>query len=273
MNNKNYSSVNNINPNHANHSIIRRLQDFSIMNSHNSFSQNSMANRLLDFIFQDSISYFTLEDLALHCNVSTATFSRFIKELGYTNYKEFKQTILNYQNIKEEVTLNASFSIADYHAQIADSLAQAASLLEKQDIAKLADLICSQHNIYFFGIHYTEMILKELQYNLLKIGKRVFWFEGVINQIDALNQIEADSVCLFFSTGGKFIQAVLPVLMQRNDFTSVLVTSQDNEKFQVFFDQTIFLSQNSENKERTYQLQFMCDILFECVKNRLLFDE
>ena len=257
--------------NNSHNNLIRRLQDFSITTPANSFSQNAIANKLLEFIFQEEIVQYNLEELAFYCNASTATFSRFIKELGYVNYKTFKQIIIGFQEERQEITINHDFSVEAHHQNVATHIAQTATLLEQQNLDVIIDALCSKNTIYLFGIHYSEMLLKELQYNLLKIGKRVFWSEGYVNQIEALNNIEENSICFFFSFNGYFIQSALPLLLATDkEYTSFLATSKSNQKYSNFFDETIYLSLDASDSSKTYQLQFFTDVLLERMKIQLL---
>lgn len=252
------------------HTIIRRLQDFSITNVLNSSSQNAIANSLLAFIFTETLTDYTLEDLAYYCNASNATLSRFIRDLGFSNYKDFKQAIISYQTTETEATCFEDFSISSYREQITNNIFETARLLEQQDLSALVQAICQHDSVHFLGIHYTEMLLKELQYNLLKIGKKIYWAEGYMAQREVLQTIEPGSVCIFLSHSGRYLQSILPFVLQtKKDFKTYLVTSKDNDKFQTFFDHTIYIGNDSSSSSKTYQLQFFTDVLFKNIQKEM----
>lgn len=250
--------------------MIRRLQDFSITSAFNSASQNLIANQLLTFLFKEDIQFFTLEDLADYCHASTATFSRFIRDLGYSNFKEFKQLAIGFQSESINLELKSNFTINNYNSEVVQSINETALLLEDIDISSLVDAICEERPIYFLGIHYTEMLLKELQYNLLKIKKQIYWTEGYLNQLEMLDHIEDGSVCVFFSFGGRFIQGSVPYLVTAKEHsTTYLITSKNNAMFESFFDHTLYISEDSATGHKQFQLQFFVDVLLEKVKQQL----
>ena len=81
--------------------------------------------RIADFIEKsgERILYYSETELAKELEISNATISRFWKKIGYENFKAFKQTFIEKEQISPEKKLKNSLSqIQNQQLQIHDHL-------------------------------------------------------------------------------------------------------------------------------------------------------
>ena len=90
----------------------------------------------------EKIPKMKLSEVAEECNVSTPSIIRFCRELGYQDYRQFKQAVSADMRIKEEqkIELSRDFAITDQKDDFKEEVKQLLSEMNKDIAAALMKL-------------------------------------------------------------------------------------------------------------------------------------
>lgn len=132
----------------------------SLAADYNYFKEGSTEKRIAQIILKNicQVPSWTIEQLALRCNVSISTCRRFIKEIGYDSYVEFKlkieDLIQNYDFNNPGALSPSAACIADYINQTTVNLKNDVDMLQKNlDPVAIMDTVAAIHEYQQIFIH------------------------------------------------------------------------------------------------------------------------
>ncbi|HPE69706.1 MAG TPA: MurR/RpiR family transcriptional regulator [Thermotogota bacterium] len=106
----------------------------------------------------DDVIHFSISDFAENAGCSEATVSRFVRRLGFDNFKNFKISLVRELSVAESQNMvppdatGVEELIANLVSQGMDSFRQLQQLVRPSDIEKAADWFLSARRILFFGV-------------------------------------------------------------------------------------------------------------------------
>lgn len=196
-------------------SIIHLLLDFI-----NSESQNSVncliAKYLLSHI--NDMEKLSVSRIAMECNVSKATVSRFCKKIGLHDFYEFK---FMYHNNKSDtltkycpLVINIEDYTDNYISTIIQSLTNFKQNINKQELLNIAHDIMKYDKVGIFGHLQSGKIATSLQTLLFSNNKLVYSATAFQDQKEyILNSTDKDLI-IIFSTSGRYFDR----MFSRNEF-------------------------------------------------------
>ena len=178
------------------------------------------------------ISDYTIEQTAECCNISVSTCRRFIRQLGYNSYSEFRMHLkANIENIDiefpAEIDKNAPENtpyLENYVQMLKGDLEQILQCIDKNTMVQAARLIHEHEHIFIHDLLKGGMRLP-LERNLALDGKLVTMSYDYDSQVADTENISPD--CLFLlSYDGKHSKIVLQTICKaKNKGASIIVIS------------------------------------------------
>lgn len=148
----------------------------------NAYDENTTKYKLSQF-FQENIHevpYITLEEIAQRKHISRSQISKYVRQIEYANYEDFKDACYNYieslerrqsQIRLDSLTVEAAKQLNDeLHHQIQDSLAQ----VDLRQIKQLIHAINRAQTIYIYAQGDTRYLGFQLQSKFQVLNKVVF---------------------------------------------------------------------------------------------------
>ncbi len=142
------------------------------LNSSTKQNDREIAKSLLDN-FKD-IPELSIEALAYRCYSSQPTLTRYIKKLGYQNYNEFKDYVIDFLKVMENEVNNDIFTGSKTDAillpfeQAIDSITKTKSLVNETDMRACARQIYDANRIVIIGIDYSELVAFDAQLRFMR---------------------------------------------------------------------------------------------------------
>lgn len=186
-----------------------------------------------------SLSTLSIGEVASLCTVSKSTISKFIRNIGYEDYADFKSAApfeenkfgfnLNYnQNIAEYIETNG---LDRYIDVLQDDLTLARSSIDMSKIEELAKDLIRYQKVASFGLLFSEIGAIDLQWKLAYNGKFVITTMSDVKQRDFINYASEDTLIIIYSNSGSYMQKYqLSEFQEPKDFSHikskiVLITS------------------------------------------------
>lgn len=194
---------------------------------------NSVAETILKNL--SCITQFsTIYDLADLCHVSTATISRFCQKLGYSNYNDFKNDMLNalesHYLIQQLIPLNKitqSENATTYLSVVSQNISQFSSSVDLHQLENIVDYI-SEHKLIHIYTHGVSVNTLSLQADLTFGGKHVKIFDMPAQQVEDAKKIPGDALVLLTLpnvTERNLHKKILTILTERSIDMVILTNS------------------------------------------------
>lgn len=172
----------------------------------NSLKFSSADNAILNFInsFEEDNFNLSQKELANITNTSEGSVSRFVKKIGFKNYRDFygyinniigdfSKNFVNQEYIKSE---NQTKDVLLFHKFALDEMINKNFLPE---IIEIANLIHHSKNTYILALGSSQKSAMELHANLLKIGKSSFVCSDFHTFIPVLGNLTPDDLLITIS--------------------------------------------------------------------------
>jgi DNA-binding MurR/RpiR family transcriptional regulator len=226
------------------------IKDLSFTNS----EQN-----IIDYIYKNIIYIpsMSIGKIAQDTNISVATISRFVKHVGYKNFKDLKNAILETEKkatpankISTSLSANNGGNIYNLLVKQEGFLIKTRDYINEKEIEKATDIIINTENIYFFGKGSSKCLVDLFSFRLKRFGKKIFIINSSGSEIfeDLTNIKKTDLVILF---GFHKVPIELKVLLNYKNqvkFKTILFTDKLYSKEKKESDINICLYRGEENE-------------------------
>lgn len=174
--------------------------------------EHHIARVMLEHIHQ--LNDISIGSMAGLCSVSKSTISKFVKQLGFEDYKEFKAEA--YSRGKREVYIKDlnTINITDYilqngTEQYLDVLfSDIRDLFYKIDFKKIEQLVTMIHDyeeVAAFGEGYSETAALNFQHKMSFYQKFIYTTTNDRKQVKYIIQAKENTLLLIFSNSGRYI--------------------------------------------------------------------
>lgn len=174
--------------------------------------EHHIARVMLEHIHQ--LNDISIGSMAGLCSVSKSTISKFVKQLGFEDYKEFKAEA--YSRGKREVYIKDlnTINITDYilqngTEQYLDVLfSDIRDLFYKIDFKKIEQLVTMIHDyeeVAAFGEGYSETAALNFQHKMSFYQKFIYTTTNDRKQVKYITQAKENTLLLIFSNSGRYI--------------------------------------------------------------------
>lgn len=195
---------------------------------------------LFDFVIKNmsEISTLSIREVSSMAYVSTATFLRFVRKIGFSGFGEFttviKFTLMNSNNESTDTVtdneLNESFR-SDYLKNLQETI----RVLDQDQLNKVIDKLAKNPQIFLFAKDTTKHLAEYIKYIYTMAGFTVsFPTDKTYRQI-AQKQITNDSLVFIMSFNGEnteFIELLNDLIRKGKTPLVVSITQSDNNTIQ-----------------------------------------
>lgn len=162
----------------------------------------------------DYIVEYSIGETAKLCNVSKSTISKFVREIGFEDYTDFKWAAMG-ERRKEYYTKDGStINITDYICQNGVNnymdvlMTDIRHLFEMGDIRKIDALVRDLHeykHIAAFGEVYSETAAINFQYKMSLYRRFIYTTIDDMKQTQYIENAGEDTLLVIFSNTGRYI--------------------------------------------------------------------
>lgn len=183
---------------------------------------------------------FSSRKIAMRLHVSEASLSRFAQKMGYSGYREF---IYSYQPSIASRNAEVEAQTLDVLNAYQELLHKTYSLIEEDQIKRVAGLIAEKKRIFLYGFGSSGLAAEELGLRLLRLGldvEAITEFHQLI-----MNEARVTKECLVMgislSGATKEVTDAMKLAVQREAAT-VFITSSNAGDWQKLFDETVLVA-------------------------------
>jgi len=171
-----------------------------------------IAKNLLDMIYE--VEFMPIDQVAAKCHISKSTLSKFIKRLGFEDYKEFRDNVRNekkrsrYTGNEQKLSMNEFIEaqgIERYLNVLSGDIKNFLSGINMGQIQKLAEAIYDYDKVAAFGAVYSETVAMDFMYMFAEEKKYIKTNLFDTKQEQFINQADEDTLIIIFSNSGQYI--------------------------------------------------------------------
>ncbi|MDA9471955.1 MurR/RpiR family transcriptional regulator [Enterococcus sp. 5H] len=210
---------------------------------------------LFDYVVKNlnEIKNKSIREVADDCFVSTTTFLRFVRKIGFSGYSEFttviKYTLLN-QKTEEKVSPFV-VSQREYREEYLKNINESVRVIDKSSLTAVADYLKQKPVIYLFAKGMNKQLMQYVKYLFAAAGFLVVFPEDQSMRTIVQQQIHSEDIVFILTYQGKdqeWIQllqqlknTVHPLLVSITGADNNVVQNMSDINFYVFTDE-LFLN-------------------------------
>lgn len=165
--------------------------------------------RIADYIAADPSRFLLtpINQVAEDLGISEATMSRFVRHVGFTDYKDFKKHIASTADlcgpaIKMSNTIADDLDISQWFERQSTYLSYNAKTIDMDIVERAVRKIADAEHIYIFGRNSSRSLAMMLEYRLRRIGKQTVLLSGGISEvIEGMANITNKDLVIYFAFG------------------------------------------------------------------------
>lgn len=212
----------------------------------------------LDDIQNDSIS-----ELAMKCNVSNSSISRFCRNIGFNDFSELKES-LNDQSFKFEVASNQNERgnrLTEHALKVQESINEVAQTIDTRVLLELVKDIHQYKQVTILGLLKASSAAINLQVDLLMLGKLVNVKLTYNDQLDFISHANQNDLVIVFSYTGAYFDEGLRFTKNLNNIPRIyLITGTECEQ-NSFIYRNIHFNSKLNQISHPYQLIFVSSLI------------
>lgn len=219
---------------------------FNIVEPHlKDLSENE--HQLFDFVVQnmDELNGLNIREVASMAYVSTATFLRFVRKIGFSGFSEFATVIkFTLMNNQEQSPTTLSLPLEKYRNEYIKNIEETIRVLKADQLQRIADKLSSHPNIFLFSNGTTKHLTEYIQYLYSMTGFNTIFPQDHDYRRLAEQQINDDSLVFIMSFNGEneeFIRLINNLLRKGINPLIVSITGANNNTIQNLSDINFYI--------------------------------
>lgn len=180
--------------------------------SENDSTEAHIAETLLEHI--NDINEMSIDQVAELCDISKSTLSKFVKKIGFEDYKEFRDLARNerrrsgYYGYEDKLPMGRFLAKEgwDRYVKILEQDLQCfAQKIDRLQLRKLAQAIYTQKQVAAFGSVYSQTVAIDFMYRLAEEGKYIRTYTYDTKQEKYLKNMDTETLVIIFSNSGQYL--------------------------------------------------------------------
>lgn len=241
----------------------------------NKNDENDTAFIIADYILNNlkEMEKISIYKVAEDCYVSRSSVQRFVKDIGYDNYTQMKQSLA--EVIQHEDALLDYTDHTEYSDYIQESIhtmtADIAETAKSQGFKKLLSRFNQARSVVLLAAEDSAHACKLLQQQLLATGKLIRIVTSAGNNISLLDTLDRDDLLIVCSVTGNFALAINNQLKDINA-TKCLITLNRTTAFLGHYSLIYYIGEKEKPSSRSikmfknvytsYGLSFFFDLFY-----------
>lgn len=204
-------------------------------------------HHLFEFVVQnmEKINGCSIREVASMAFVSTATFLRFVRKIGFSGFSEFTTVIkFTLMNKQEESSNPFTVSQADYRNEYTKNIEETIRVLKPEQLERIADKLAEHPHIFLFSKDTTKHLTEYVKYLYSMSGFNVSFPQDKDYRRLAEKEINDNSLVFIMSFNGEneeFIRLINNLMRKGISPLIVSITGADNNTIQNLSDLNFYL--------------------------------
>jgi len=204
---------------------------------------------ILDYVIKhmNEIHNQNIREVAAACFVSTTTFLRFVRKVGFSGYSEFttviKYTVLNDQS-KPTETATFDMQQSDYRSEYLKNIDETVRVLDDHKLDSLCQLMLNKPKIYIYAKGFSKYAAEYVEYLYTLEGFLVIFPKNSDQRKLAYRNISKNDIVFVFNYSGndQELIGIIQVIKSQCDFASLVsVTGANNNSIQNMSDYNLYV--------------------------------
>lgn len=221
---------------------------FEIVNPHlSSLTNNEQA--LFDYVVKNmnQIKNQSIREVAGETFVSTATFLRFVKKIGFAGFSEFT-TVLKYTllNDDQDTESDMPFTVSqtDYREEYLKNITESVRVVPTSKLHEITKLLSAHPKIYFFAKGVSKHATDYIYYLFIMAGFQVEFPREHSYRSVVRGQVQPDDLVFIMTYDGmdsEFLEMMNQMLRQTARPFLISITEPDNNTIQNLSDINLYI--------------------------------
>ncbi len=253
---------------------------FEIVNSHLG-SLTKSEQDLFDYVIKnmDQIKNQNIREVAAETFVSTATFLRFVKKIGFSGFSEFttviKFTVLNNDNDQEK-TSPFTVTQSDYREEYLKNITESVRVISPEKIHQITKQLSEHPRIFFFSKGVNKYATEYVHYLYTMAGFNVEYPRDHDFRKISCNSVGKNDLVFFLTYDGQdseYLQMIHDFIDTGNKPLIISITEPDNNTIQNLSDINLYIFtddvsvNNTEISSRISTIALMELILYQYIED------
>ena len=200
----------------------------------------------------DELQDVSIKELAKKTNVSIASISRFVKEIGLDNYGELRTLINNRQKATEpryeyQPAVKTDNIVESYFSAVKNDIDQLTDKINMDGLNQLVDDLYEYQDVATFGAMHMETVSLMLQNNLFRCKKIIETRLDPGKQIDFVENQQNELLIIIFSLSGNYVREYLANISDKKKLKIYVVTKNKAVKDLKYVHETILLPNDADS--------------------------
>lgn len=213
----------------------------------------------------------TIHDMADACYVSSSSLSRFVHMIGYSDYREFKESCENDLDISVDYSFELSKTRKEdmksiygmYTRNIKVNLDYILANLDYGQIERISKIMYETDDIAFFGLEFATLLGAHFQIKMAELNKLVKIGDTYQKQKDIAESFGNSGIVFIASLEGGYFYHNDDILKTLRDkgVTIVALTMNDSSMIRKSSDEIILSSKSNSDTEGRISILYVIEIL------------
>ncbi|WP_088809154.1 MULTISPECIES: MurR/RpiR family transcriptional regulator [Listeria] len=202
---------------------------------------------LFDYVVKNmnTIKNQSIREVSAECFVSTTTFLRFVRKLGFSGYSEFT-TVLKFTLLSKVELKPSPFVVEqkDYREEYLKNIIESVRVLEPSKMTKITRKLMNKSKIYFFAKGLSKHAAQYIKYLYTMSGFLVEFPEDYQYRQAILQHIGPDDLVFILTYGGhdiELIQTAQKLKARKTPPMLISITGADNNIIQNMSDINLYI--------------------------------
>lgn len=208
---------------------------------------NKTEYKLLNFVIQhmSEINNKSIREVSSLCYVSTTTFLRFVRKIGFSGYSEFT-TVLKFTEIEEKSDGAKQVIVQrqeQYRTEYLKNIEETVRVLDAQKFRQISHLLIKKPKLFFFAKGFSKFAAKYINYLYTINGFLVVFPENYEERLLAYQMIEKDDLIFVFDYSGEDTELIenLYTIKRECQYAAIIsITSADKNAIQNMSDHNLY---------------------------------
>lgn len=192
------------------------IAGYRLLNLKNNLEYGSTDLHIADVMLEhiNEIDGLSIETLAELCDVSKSKLSKFVKKIGFDDYKEFRDLVRNekyrsgYSGYEDKIPMWRYIDKegwGPYMKILEEDLKCFADPLDRGVLRQLAQAIYDHNQVAAFGSVYSQTVAIDFMYQMADEGKYIQTYTYDTMQDEYLRNMSEDTLAVIFSNSGQYL--------------------------------------------------------------------
>lgn len=181
-------------------------------NSRSDSTDSHIAETLLANI--NEIDKLSIDSVAELCDISKSKLSKFVKQIGFDDYKEFRDLVKNekyrsgYYGYEDKLPMGryiAKEGMESYLKILHNDLDCFMGKTDQEMVRKLAEALREHDEVAAFGSVYSQTAAVDFMYRMAEEGKYIRTYTYDLEQEEYMKNMDKDTLVIIFSNSGQYL--------------------------------------------------------------------